>query len=158
MLVIEKGAVAVDIRIFAFMKHRVDSLLIQEGMQFRPFGLLDTVIRPEGLRQPVQFTLSKRLDVMLAGKTAVIRWMPVLACDHRFAARFTPGDERIGDIHGAIATGDGQSTTGAEIILQIDQQQGSLLHRNSLFVRRQLTAQVLHHRGTHGLHVQILAE
>ena len=134
MVVVEKGAITVDIRIFAFMKHRVDGRLIQQRMQFGPFGLLNAVIGPKGLRQTVQLALGKRLDIVLAGKAAVIRRMPVLACHHRLTARFTPRNQRIGNIHGAIATGHRQRATGAKIILQIDQQQGTLLH-NTLLIR-----------------------
>ena len=103
------------------MEHRVDGLLIQERMQLRAFRLLYAVIRPEGLRQPVEFTLGERRNVVLAGKAAVVRRVPVLACDNRLAAGFTPVNQRIRHINGAVTFRDGQRAARAEIILKIDQ-------------------------------------
>ena len=82
---------------------------------------LHAMIRPEGLRQPVEFTLSERFDVVLAGKTAVVSRVPVLACDNCFTTGFAPVNQRVGHVNGAVTFGDGQRTARAEIILQIDQ-------------------------------------
>ena len=121
MPVIKKRAIAVDSRVFTFMEHRVDGFLVQERMQLRAFRLLYAVIRPEGLRQPVEFPRSERLDVVLAGKAAVVRRVPVLACDNRFTAGFAPVNQRVCHVNGTVTFGDGQRTARAEIILQIDQ-------------------------------------
>jgi hypothetical protein len=47
--------------------------------------------------------------------------VPVLAGDHRFTAGFTPVNQRIRHVNGAVTFGDGQRAACAEIILQIDQ-------------------------------------
>ncbi|MNZ96802.1 hypothetical protein D3C78_1160100 [compost metagenome] len=110
------------------MKHRINGVLIEQRMQLCAFRLLNAMIRPERLRQPVEFALRKRFRVMLTGKAAVIRRMPVLARNHCLTAHFTPGNQRISHINGAVAFSDSQCAAGAKIILQIDQQQGSLFH------------------------------
>ena len=121
MTVIKERAVAVDGWVFTFVEHRVDGLLVQQRMQLSAFRLLHAVIGPEGLRQPVQFALAVRLNVVLAGKAAVVCRMPVLTRHHRFTTSFTPLNQRIRDVYGAVAFRDGQRTARTEIILQIDQ-------------------------------------
>jgi hypothetical protein len=89
--VVEKGAVAVNGRIFAFMEHGGNILLFEQRMQRRAFAILHAVIRPERLRQAIKLALGIGFNLMLAGKAAVIRRVPVLAGNHRFAA---PGSSR----------------------------------------------------------------
>ena len=102
--------------------------------------------------------MGEGLDIVLDGKAAVICRVPVLACDNCFTTGFAPVNQRVGYVNGAVTFGDGQRTARAEIILQIDQEQGALLHETSLFVRCQFAAQVLHHRAANGLNVQILTQ
>ncbi|MNZ96807.1 hypothetical protein D3C78_1160160 [compost metagenome] len=114
------------------MKHRINGVLIEQRVQLCAFGLLNAMIRPERLRKPVEFALRKGFRVVLTGETAVISRMPVLACNHRFTARFTPGDQRVCHINGTVAFRNRQRAARAKIILQIDQQQSSLFHQKLL--------------------------
>jgi hypothetical protein len=75
-----KSAVAVNGRIFPFVEHGGNRLLFEQRMQ-RAFAMLHAVIRPERLRQAVKLALGVGFDLVLAGKAAVIRRMPVLAGD-----------------------------------------------------------------------------
>lgn len=90
-------------------------------MQLRAFRLLHAVIRPEGLCQAVKFTVREGLNAVLAGKTAVVSRVPVLACDNRLTPRFAPLNQRIRHVYGAVTFSDGQCAARTEIILQIDQ-------------------------------------
>ena len=75
------------------------------------------MIRPEGLRQTVERSLAVRLHVVLAGKAAVVGWVPVLAGNHRFTAALRFTDQHIGDINRAVAIGNRQGAARTEIVL-----------------------------------------
>ncbi len=86
-------------------------------MQRRAFAILHAVIRPERLPQAVKLALGIGLNLMLAGKAAVIRRVPVLAGNHRFASFQAPVDKPVGDVHRTVALRDGKCAAGAKIIL-----------------------------------------
>ncbi|SAS49287.1 Uncharacterised protein [Klebsiella variicola] len=103
------------------MEHGVDRLLFEQRMQRRAFAVLYAVIRPEGLRQAVEFALGVGFHLVLAGEAAVIRRVPVLAGDDGLAARQAPVDKRISHLDGTVAFRNRQRAAGAKVVLQINQ-------------------------------------
>ena len=117
MSIVKKGAVAIDGRIFPFVKHRGNRLLLQQRMQRRTFAVLHAVIGPERLRQAIELSLGIRFDLMLAGEAAVVCRVPVLAGDNGFAAGETMVDKSVGDIYGAITFRYGKCAARSKIVL-----------------------------------------
>ena len=54
---------------------------------------------------------------MLAGKTTMIRRVPVQTGNHRVAAYGTPVNQAVGDIDCAVTLWDREGTTGTKVIL-----------------------------------------
>lgn len=121
MTVVKESAIAVDAPVLPFVEHSGDRLLLEQRMQRRAFAVLHAVIRPESLRQAVQLALGVGFHLVLAGETAVIRRMPVLAGDDGLAARQAPVDKRIGYVDGTVAFRNRQRAAGAKVVLQINQ-------------------------------------
>lgn len=158
MAVVEKGAIAINRRVFALVEHGGDILLLKQRMQLCAGAVLHAVIRPEGLRQPVELTLRVGLGLVLAGEAAVVCRMPVLAGNHDFAARQAPVDQPVGDINGAIALRHGERAARAKIICKSTSSSARLVIISSLLIGSQLAAQVFLHQAANGLNVQILAQ
>ncbi len=121
MTVVKESAIAVDDPVLPFVEHSGDRLLLEQRMQRRAFAVLHAVIRPESLRQAVQLALGVGFHLVLAGETAVIRRMPVLAGDDGLAARQAPVDKRIGYLDGTVAFRNRQRAAGTKVVLQINQ-------------------------------------
>ena len=119
--VVKKSAVAVNDPVLPLMEHGVDRLLFEQRMQRCAFAVLYAVIRPEGLRQAVEFALGVGFHLVLAGEAAVIRRVPVLAGDDGLAARQAPVDKRISHLDGTVAFRNRQRAAGAKVVLQINQ-------------------------------------
>src|SRR6266436_8169470 len=106
---------------------------VELWVKARPRLPLHAVVRPQNLRAVRDFDGIERASAgVRAGKRSMSRRVPVLGQDHMGEGSRQPvdrGDDRI-------AIGHGERTAGAEIVLDIDDQQNvSIIWRHCLPLR-----------------------
>src|SRR6266436_2023194 len=99
-------------------------------VQARPLGPLDTVVRPQDLRTIRDLDrIERALSGVRAGERSMSRGVPVLGQDHVGEGSRQSVDRR----DDRIAVGNCERSTGAEIVLDIDDQQNvSIIWRHCL--------------------------
>src|SRR5690606_1335777 len=117
MSVIKKGTVAINIFIGSFSEDRFPFLSIQVGMKICSFGVLYTMIRPEGLLFSMNlYNIKNVFSGMVRCKTYVILRMPVLRSNNqiKFGLYFIDNGNNL------IAFRNRKCTIGHKIILSVN--------------------------------------
>lgn len=118
MTVVEKAAVAINLRGSAFGEDPIPLGAIQAGNEVRAGGVLYTMLRPQDLRQAVQIdNFADRVSKMIGRETSVIGRVPILRSHDEIEGLL----ELIDDRDDAVALRNGESAAGDEVVLNIDQ-------------------------------------
>src|ERR1044071_9336131 len=127
MPVIKQTAVTVDPCVRALLEHFGDAILLQTCWESRTWGVLDTMRRPERLRQTIEVNLLEYFFAgMICREAAMVRRMPILRRDHKRKHRL----QLVRNRNYRVAVRDSQGTAVEEVVLDINQDER--FHGNSM--------------------------
>lgn len=120
--VVEKTAVAVDARIGAFAEDGSPTILVESGDEIGSGCSLDTMSRPENLRETIKVNYVAGLVAgMIGHEAAVIGGMPILRGDDEVVVLLQFVDQR----HEGFPFRNSKGAAFDEVVLEIDDDEGS---------------------------------
>ncbi len=121
VVVFEEGGIGIDMQSVAFAYDQIRAVGGQVGMERGAVGADDAMVGPQDLGAVGGFCHAERFAAFVAGcKGKVARRMPVLGQDPNRKIGHQPVDKR----HDPVAFGYGKGAAGAEIVLDVDGDEG----------------------------------
>src|SRR5690606_32369188 len=120
LVVLGESGIGIDVAAEALAQHELGRGDVEIGVEGGAVGALHAMVRPEHLIAIVGADRLERLPArMRRGEGAVAGRVPVLGQDHVLEAPREPVYQR----HDGIALGHGERAAGAEIVLDVDDEE-----------------------------------